>query len=216
MEWFYTFHLNYILRIIVAGLCGMAIGYERRNRAKEAGVRTHSIVACAAALMMIISKYGFTDISGGGDGSRIAAQIVSGVGFLGAGMIYFQKNAVSGLTTAAGMWAVAGIGMAIGSKLYIEGIAFTFIVIVIQLVFRRDRNPVYLKETVLMIKNVEKDEYYKTILPELLANGISVTDMAVKKENGAYEYKLTVEYPHNVTEDAIVGLFEYDASINYY
>ena len=79
----------YLLKIILAGICGMIIGFERKNRAKEAGIRTHFMVALGAALMMIISKYGFTDVadyagSRGADNSRIAAQIVSGVGFLGA------------------------------------------------------------------------------------------------------------------------------------
>lgn len=107
--------IYYIARIVIAGICGIFIGLERKNRSKEAGVRTHFVVACASALMMIISKYGFCDlVSGadsmrGADGARIAAQVVSGIGFLGAGMIFVHKNTVTGLTTAAGIWATSGV-----------------------------------------------------------------------------------------------------------
>ena len=91
--------LEYLLRILLAAVCGIFIGYERKKRGKGAGIRTHLVVALASSLMMIISKYGFADMTigengvRGADGARIAAQIVSGVGFLGAGMIYFNKTA---------------------------------------------------------------------------------------------------------------------------
>ena len=91
------------LRVIVASVLGYMIGYERKNRDKSAGMRTHAIVALGAALMMVVSKYGFYDVEKV-DSSRVAAQIVSGVGFLGAGVIFVRNNTVSGLTTAAGLW----------------------------------------------------------------------------------------------------------------
>ena len=105
---------EFFLRILTAAVCGIVIGYERENRNKEAGIRTHAIVALGAALIMIVSKYGFSDIQNY-DASRVAAQIVSGIGFLGAGIIFIRNRAVSGLTTAAGIWATAGVGMAVGS-----------------------------------------------------------------------------------------------------
>lgn len=125
-----TEQFYYILRIIAAGACGILIGLERKNRSKEAGVRTHCMVACASALMMIISKYGFADMQigaegvCGADGARIAAQVVSGIGFLGAGMIFVHKNTITGLTTAAGVWATAGVGLAIGAGMYVVGINY--------------------------------------------------------------------------------------------
>ena len=90
----------------------------RKNRNKSAGIRTHAIVAMGSALMMVVSKYGFADIAeiGKFDGSRIAAQVVSGVGFLGAGIIFVRNNLVSGLTTSAGIWATAGVGLAMGFR----------------------------------------------------------------------------------------------------
>lgn len=126
---------EYILRIIIAAICAAVIGYERKTRGKEAGIRTHLIVAVASALMTIISKYGFSDIVinsmgvRGADPAKIAAQIVSGVSFLGAGMIYFSNKTPHGLTTAAGIWATAGLGMAIGAGMYIVGIATTLIML---------------------------------------------------------------------------------------
>ena len=93
---------------------------SRKNRRKEAGVRTHVIVALASCLMMEISKYGFFDL-GKFDGARIAAQVVSGIGFLGAGMIFVHKNSIKGLTTAAGVWATSGIGMAVAEQDYLSG-----------------------------------------------------------------------------------------------
>ena len=125
MELFDLQQWCYVLRMIIAGCCGFVIGLERKNRSKEAGVRTHAVVACASALMMVISKYGFSDtaanIAGmrGADGARIAAQVVSGIGFLGAGMIFVHKNTITGLTTAAGVWATAGVGLAIGAGMYV-------------------------------------------------------------------------------------------------
>ena len=113
-----------ITRIVIAGLLGGIIGAEREFRAKIAGTRTHLLVAVGAALMMIVSRYGF---DGQGDPGRVAAQIVSGIGFIGAGAIMVNRHAVHGLTTAAGIWVAAGIGMAIASGMYAIGIATTII-----------------------------------------------------------------------------------------
>ena len=113
-----------ITRIVIAGLLGGIIGAEREVRAKIAGTRTHLLVAVGAALMMIVSRYGF---DGQGDPGRVAAQIVSGIGFIGAGAIMVNRKAVHGLTTAAGIWVAAGIGMAVASGMYAIGIATTVI-----------------------------------------------------------------------------------------
>lgn len=108
----YILEAEFFLRIVLASVCGILIGFERSKRLKEAGVRTHCMVACGAALMMIVSKYGFADLvqeagvylygTKGADASRIASQVVSGVGFLGAGVIFRTGVSIKGLTTAAG------------------------------------------------------------------------------------------------------------------
>ena len=105
--------LEITLRLFVALLLGGVIGIEREYRSKEAGFRTHFLVALGSALFCVVSQYGFGfDLK---DSSRVAAQVVSGIGFLGAGTIIFQKNVVRGLTTAAGLWVTAAIGLACGT-----------------------------------------------------------------------------------------------------
>lgn len=124
---------DFALRLFVAGAMGILIGLEREYRAKEAGYRTHFLVALGSALMMIVSQYGFTEVLKTDlirvDPSRIAAQVVSGIGFIGAGTIILQKQIVRGLTTAAGIWATSGIGLAVGAGMYAIGIAATLLVL---------------------------------------------------------------------------------------
>ena len=118
-----------LIRVLAAGLCGALIGLERGIRQKEAGIRTHCIVALGAALLMIISKYAFGDMVEGimgskvADPTRVASQAITAIAFLGAGVIYRHGNVVKGLTTAAGVWATAAIGLAIGAGLYTIGVA---------------------------------------------------------------------------------------------
>ena len=114
-------------RLALAAALGMVIGIERTYRAKTAGIRTHFLVALGSALFMIVSRYGF---EGTGDPGRVAAQIVSGIGFLGAGTIIMQKHVVHGLTTAAGMWVAAGIGMASAAGLYAVAVISTVLALI--------------------------------------------------------------------------------------
>ena len=124
---------DFALRLFVAGAMGVLIGLEREYRAKEAGYRTHFLVALGSALMMIVSQYGFMEVLKTDlirlDPSRIAAQVVSGLGFIGAGTIILQKQIVRGLTTAAGIWATSGIGLAVGAGMYAVGISATLLVL---------------------------------------------------------------------------------------
>jgi putative Mg2+ transporter-C (MgtC) family protein len=115
-----------ILRLFLGGMMGGLIGLEREFRAKEAGLRTHFIVALGSALFMIISQYAF---SGRFDAARVAAQVVSGIGFIGAGVIIFQKNVVRGVTTAAGLWVAAAIGLACGAGMYVVAGAATLMTV---------------------------------------------------------------------------------------
>ena len=114
---------EFTLRLLLAGVLGAVIGLDREYRAKEAGFRTHFLVSLGSALFMIVSQYGFAGVLGeagvGLDPSRVAAQIVSGIGFLGAGTIIVTgRQQVKGLTTAAGLWASACLGLAIGAGFY--------------------------------------------------------------------------------------------------
>ena len=122
------------MSIVVAALLGGAIGLEREYRSKEAGFRTHFLVGLGSGLLMVLSMHGFDDFMGiqgiQRDPSRMAAQVISGMGFIGAGCIIFQKNAVKGLTTAAGLWVTSAIGMTAATGMYAVAAASTAMVIV--------------------------------------------------------------------------------------
>jgi putative Mg2+ transporter-C (MgtC) family protein len=125
-----------ILRLLAAAGLGMVIGFERERLDRGAGLRTHALVSTASALFTIISAYGFNDLvlpnrTISLDPTRIAAQVVTGIGFLGAGLIILRKNTVYGLTTAASIWAVAAIGMAAGAGMYLPATITTGILLVI-------------------------------------------------------------------------------------
>ena len=125
---------TFILRLVVAALLGAVIGLDREYRAKDAGFRTHFLVALGSALFMVISQYGFTDMLQGGavslDPSRIAAQVVTGIGFIGAGTIILQKKIVRGLTTAAGLWVTSAIGLACGAGMYVIAVVATVLTLI--------------------------------------------------------------------------------------
>ncbi|EPS9349116.1 MgtC/SapB family protein [Citrobacter freundii] len=132
---------EFLFRLILASLLGGVIGLERQIRAKEAGVRTHILIGIGSAMFMIVSKYGFYDVIEhthiGLDPSRIAAQVVTGVGFLGAGNILVQKQTIKGLTTAADVWVTAAIGLVIGSGMYEVGIIGTIMALIVLELFRQ-------------------------------------------------------------------------------
>lgn len=123
MDW------NLIIRLVVACLLAFIVGLDREYRAKDAGLKTHFLVSLGSALFMIISRYGF-DNSTQVDFSRVAASVVSGIGFIGAGTIIFQKQIVRGLTTAASLWSVSGIGMAAGAGMYAVAVAATLLTLI--------------------------------------------------------------------------------------
>ena len=226
MELFSWQQLEYILRILVAGICGGLIGLERRNRAKEAGIRTHCVVACAAALMMVISKYAFFDVIKEGiysgvevrlDPSRVASTIASGIGFLGAGMIFVHKNTITGLTTAAGIWATSGVGMAIGSGMYVVGMAATAIIISVQILFHiHFRWSKSLKSKNISIKNVSESGYQQIAINMFKEMGIRVNEVSAEKnvETMTKNYKFVVDVPEAVSEEEIIEKIEYDCKVS--
>ena len=216
-------NLQYVFRIILAGLCGLLIGYERKSRAKEAGIRTHFVVCCGAALIMFTSKYGFSDAVGAGtrgaDASRIAAQIVSGVGFLGAGIIFVQKRTVTGLTTAAGIWATSGIGMAIGAGMYSVGVFSTLIILTGQIVLHKNSRFMQMpKVRTLKIKSKETKGFQSYAAALLRQHNISVPDVGISKPDGKdyTVYEFEIEFSPEIQEEKIIGLFECECSIKPY
>lgn len=220
------YQLDMVFRMLIACLCGIAIGFERNNRAKEAGMRTHCIVACASALMMIISKYGFGDLLKDAayatadvrlDPSRMAQGIVTGVGFLGAGSIYIQRGAIRGLTTAAGVWATSGIGMAIGAGLYFIGIIATAIILFLQMMLHlNNRFMAHHKAKTLKILDVDAKDFQASTIMKLSQMGISVTDVSVSKgQDGLMNYSFFLDIPKAIQEEELVQIFPYPCSIDF-
>lgn len=172
--------LRMLLDLLIAALLGFAIGFERKLRLKEAGIRTHTIVCVGAALMMIISKYGFGGI---GDPGRIAAQIVAGVGFLGAGMIVYKKHEVHGLTTAAGIWAAAGVGMAVGARMYIIACGATTLLVLAQFIFHSRFKIFHTKRTYSINIFFEQTSDENLIIKELFKVD-RFNHLVIKREDG--------------------------------
>ena len=219
MEVYWSTQLAYFLRLTASVACGAAIGFERRNRLKEAGIRTHILVALASALMMIISKYGFYDVivydSISLDASRIAANIVSGVGFLGAGVIFVRRQIVSGLTTSAGIWATSGIGMAFGAGMYFMGFTSTAIIIVTQIVLhcnhRWFRYPQIEHISLTIPDSNESLSSLKRVLQE---KGIDILSIRTEKDGrGNLEVDLAVKLPKNFSTSEFLEFFRRDPLI---
>lgn len=176
---------EFILRLLTAGLLGAVIGLDREYRAKEAGFRTHFLVSLGSALIMIVSQYGFAGVLGtpgvGLDPSRVAAQVVSGIGFIGAGTILIQKQFVRGLTTAAGLWATSGIGLAVGGGLYALGAAATILTLigleVLTVVFKR----VGIHSALLIFSTNDEDNLRK-VTTEIMRKSYRLVSYTSKKE----------------------------------
>src|SRR5471032_3633542 len=128
-------NVELISRLILAAALGSVIGFERERLSWAAGLRTHMLVCVGSTLIMMVSAFGFSDVLGQKnvvlDPSRIAAQVVSGIGFLGAGSILLRGEIVRGLTTAASLWSVAGIGLAVGGGMYTAAVGATVIIFII-------------------------------------------------------------------------------------
>ena len=196
--------LELFLRLLLASLCGAAIGFERSRRFKGAGIRTHIIVCVGAALFMLVSKYGFldlTDIFGkaidgtrAADPARIAAQVVSGISFLGAGVIFKNNGIVKGLTTAAGLWVTAGIGLAMGGGLYTMGIFCTVLVAILQVAMHRFKIGADSYNAYRVAFTVEEDEAFRKEWREQLAKwDAHTTESSMEQlENGGLAYELTL------------------------
>lgn len=195
--------LDFLARLLVSCACGFAIGAERASRFKEAGIRTHVLVSVTACALMILSKYGFADLVAGqheafgvnrADPARIAAQIVSGVGFLGAGVIFKTGNSIKGLTTAAGIWATAAIGMCVGSGMYYLGIFGTVIIMMLQYIMHRFPYGVDGYATNVVSITVGPAEQQDRVIQQLMNDmDMKVTETGIHKHhNGNITYNLTV------------------------
>ena len=191
---------EFILRIAIAGVLGAAVGLERELRAKEAGTRTHFLVAMGSALFTILSQYGFDESLkiyssfASFDPSRIAAQVVTGIGFIGAGTIIFQTHVVKGLTTAAGLWATAAIGMTAATGLYALAIGSTVLVLCCLEVFSFVVNRFGMKKIAVTFSTRSHDTV-RQLLSELQADGVDFDNYGMKQivVDGERQYEVTLE-----------------------
>lgn len=203
-----SLHIDFIIRIGVAGLLGAIIGIEREIRSKEAGLKTHFLVAVGSALIMVVSKYAFSDIMFEEhmslDPSRIATQVVSGVGFLGAGTIIIQKQAVKGLTTAAGLWATAGIGLAIGAGMYVVGIGAMILVLIgLEIVSRIFKVQFLFPQNMTVQMCMNKHAAVQQILETLRVKGIPILSYEVEalQQGTGIVYKVGIQLKNISSEE---------------
>lgn len=196
--------LDFCLRLVAACLCGAAIGYQRSKHFKEGGIRTHIIVCCAASLIMVISKYGFVDMVNAGDAAlsgtrgadpaRVAAQVVSGIGFLGAGVIFKNDGIVKGLSAAACIWATAAIGLAMGAGMWIVGLAATVLVTLLQWMLYHFAAWTDAYATSRLHFTVENGHEFNRSLTEQLDQWKAhpVNSRITRRKDGTTDYDLTI------------------------
>lgn len=179
-----------LIRLLVSALLGSIVGLERERLNWVAGLRTHMLVCVGSTLIMIVSMHGFGDVVGKEhislDPSRVAAQVVSGIGFLGAGTIFFwRKEILRGLTTAAALWAVAGIGLAIGGGMYAAGIATTVLVVIILAFLKPVEHLITKKQDLtrhfVRIKIAPEKLSLESVEQILIESGMKLVEMEIKK-----------------------------------
>lgn len=212
---------TFILRLVVAGLLGTVVGIEREWRVKEAGFRTHFLVSLGSALFMIVSQWGFEEFLAAHDGlrldpSRVAAQVVSGIGFIGAGAIIFHRQIVRGLTTAASLWAIAGVGMATGAGMYAVAGAATLLTLVGLEVLNLFFGGLGSYRTGLVFSATER-EAIQSALESLSQNGYTIVSYELEQERSAntiiYRASLLIQIRKNRRQDSFVELLQRDPRI---
>ena len=201
-------NLEFLIRLLLSAALGALVGLERSKRQKEAGVRTHCIIACTSALFMILSKYAFVDVAIGTDGlrgadpARIAAQVVSGISFLGAGVIFKNGSSIRGLTTAAGMWGTAAIGMAVGAGMYWLGLIEAAILVAIQIILHRF--PVgadALTTQEIMVEMADTEELQGQFDALLRAHHGQVIESSLSREEGYLRMEITAKLEPPITHE---------------
>lgn len=212
--------LDFAGRLVLACLCGAAIGYERSKRFKEAGIRTHIIVCCASALFMLVSKYGLADMitadgafsygTHGTDPARVAAQVVSGISFLCAGVIFKNEGLVKGLTTAAGLWFTAGLGLAVGSGMIFLGIIATVLISAIQYFMHRYAVGADAYSTNHLQFTVKNGfDFNGALMKQLELWGAQVTESKVdRRKEGTTSYELTIRRKKEISYEEMKSFME--------
>ena len=207
-------NLEFFIRIVLAAILGALVGLERSKRQKEAGVRTHCIIACTSALFMILSKYAFWYLCGvnglrGADPARIAAQVVSGISFLGAGVIFKNGNSIRGLTTAAGMWGTAAVGMAIGAGMYWVGLIEAAVLVGIQIVLHRF--PVgadALTTQEIVVEMTDSDELLARFDALVKSHRGQITESSLTRQDGIHCMEVTAKLDPPITHEEALAFMK--------
>ncbi|MBE6841227.1 MAG: MgtC/SapB family protein [Ruminococcus sp.] len=208
-----------LTRMAIAVACGAAIGFERNQRQKEAGMRTHIMVTLGATIIVLVSKYGFLDVAGDPginvDVSRMASNIVTGVSFLGAGVIFLRGAFVKGLTTAAGIWTTAGIGCAIGAGMYVIGISATVMIIIIQIILHLlipgPENTPTIDITMKMMRNSVAMESLKEKFKK--ENVVIMSTGITANSDGSMQVEMVVRMSKKISFEKILSILESDEQI---
>lgn len=216
-EWlleFWTTQGFMLFRLLIATLLGGFVGIERSRRQKEAGIRTHVIVALGAALVMLVSRYGFLDmvaIEGMDvDPTRIASNIVTGVSFLGAGVIFVKNASIRGLTTAAGVWATAAIGMSVGAGMYAVGVFATLLIAVLQFLLHTSINRVEISAVhKLEVSLRNSQQIIERLRTQLAEHDVTIESFRMKKtQDDIVNCLLSVRMPRNMLYDELMFLLD--------
>ena len=209
--------MEFIFRVFVAALLGGIIGFEREYRAKEAGLRTHFLVAMGSALFMILSQFGFESQLGmptiSLDPSRIASQVVTGIGFIGAGTIIFQKHVIKGLTTAAGLWVTSAIGLTCGSGMYLLAVTATLLVLLcletIYFVLLRFGS----RNISVTISTAERENINR-VINRLRHDNVSMDSYEMKKQDGLYTVSMELKVKRNNYRNQIIEFMDKFDGVN--
>ena len=213
-------NLEFLIRLLLSAALGALVGLERSKRQKEAGVRTHCIIACTSALFMILSKYAFVDTAIGADGlrgadpARIAAQVVSGISFLGAGVIFKNGNSIRGLTTAAGMWGTAAIGMAVGAGMYWLGLIEAAILVAIQIILHRF--PVgadALTTQEILVEMEDTPELQAQFDALLQSHNGQVMESSLSRDEGYLRMEITAKLEPPITHDEALAFMKDNSGV---
>ena len=213
-------NLEFLIRLLLSAALGALVGLERSKRQKAAGVLTHCIIACTSALFMILSKYAFVDTAIGADGlrgadpARIAAQVVSGISFLGAGVIFKDGNSIRGLTTAAGMWGTAAIGMAVGAGMYWLGLIDAAILVAVQILLHRF--PVgadALTTQELLVEMEDTPELQAKFDALLQAHNGQVVESSLSRDEGYLRMEITVRLEPPITHDEALAFMKDNSGV---
>ena len=196
-------------RLVLAALLGAVIGLERESHRRPAGFRTHTLVCLGSALVMLVSAYALARQPGAWpyDPTRIAAQVVSGIGFLGAGTILREGPVIRGLTTAASLWVVAGIGLAVGAGFYL-GAVVTTVLSVATLVWlsRIERQVLFSKESVLSLVVSDQPGQLGAVAAVLGRHGINIRGVEIAPQEGARAaLQMVVEMPPGVERSRVLA-----------